>query len=183
MTKNIAKIKEGLRALAHRPNEITSGTVVPGSVNTAECTMSVQLTDDSAPIEGVLLNTVAGNNNGLVLFPKDGSDVVIGTIDGPGAWTLIRAGELTKAAITIGNVTYEIDETQVNVKNGNIVFNVGTDVFKMNTPGESLFQLLNDLITGITLLTVGTGVGPSTVPINVATFNSLLTRLNNLLSA
>jgi hypothetical protein len=183
MTKNTAKIKAGIKALSEHPNEIISGTVVPGSVDTTGFTMSVQLTDNSAPIAGVMLNSVTENSNGLILFPKDGSNVIVGSIDGPGEWALIRASEITKAIITIENVTYEMDSAQVNVKNGTSVFNVGTSVFKMNTASESLFQLLNDLITGITLLTVGTGMGPSTVPINTATFSSLLTRLNNLLSA
>jgi hypothetical protein len=183
MTRNTAKIKAGIKALAHMPYEILSGTVLPGSVDTDAYTMSVQLSDDSEPITGVMLNAVTGDGNGMILFPKDGSNVVIGSIDGPGEWALIKASEITKAIITIGTVTYEMDDTQVNVQNGSVVFNIGEAAFKMNTASESLFQLLNDLITGITLLTVGTSTGPSTVPINVLTFNNLLVRLNNLLSA
>ena len=182
MSKNIAKIKHGIQALAGKPYEITSGTVVPGSVDTDLYTMSVQPTDDTGAIEGVMLGSVTGSN-GILLIPKDGSSVIIGSIDGPGEWTLLKASELQKAIITVGHVTYEIDNTQVNVQNSDVVFNIGASVFKMNTSSESLFSLLQDLLTGLTLLTVGTSTGPSSVPVNVATFNNLLTRLNNLLSA
>ena len=182
MARNTSKIKEGIRALTDRPFEIISGTVVAGSVDTTGYTMSVQPVDGD-PIAGVMLSSVTDNGNGILLVPKDGSNVIIGSIDGPGKWTLIRASELLKTVTTIGNVICEVDDSQVNIQNGNTVLNVGEAVFKINTAGESLFSLLKDLITGLTVLTVGTPSGPSTVPVNVASFNDLLVRLNNLLSA
>ena len=183
MNKNVAKIKAGIRALGQKPYEILSGTVVPGSMNADNYSISVLLTGDSVPIRGVMLNPVTANGNGMVLFPKDGSNVIIGSMDGPGEWVLLKASDLSKAIITIENVKYEIDDTHLSIKNGSVVLDVGAEVLKMNTASESLFHLLKDLITAITVLTVGTSTGPSTVPINVATFDSLLTRLNNLLSA
>ena len=183
MTKNTAKIKAGIRALANNPYEIISGTVVPGSVNTGEYSMSVQPSDDSDPIEGVMLNPVTENGNGMILFPKDGSNVVIGSVDGSGEWVLMRASDLTKAIITIGDVTYEMDNTQMNIRNGDVIFNVSDRVFKMKTPEESLYQLLKDCFTYITALTVPTPSGTSSVPVNVADFNNLITRLDHLLTS
>ena len=183
MSKNTAKIKAGIQVLADKPYEIISGTVVAGSVNTSEYTMSVLPTNGGEPIAEIMLSTITENNSGLVLIPKDGSNVVIGSVDGTGEWTLLKANELDKATITIGNVIYEIDAAQVNIQNGSSVLNIGSSMFKMHTASESLFGVLKDLITGITLLTVSTSAGNSTVPVNIATFNDLLTRLNNLLSA
>ena len=183
MNRNTSKIKEGIRSLANQPYEIISGTVVAGSVDTHACTMSVRPSDRDTAIEGVLLNAITGSGDGMVIFPRDGSNVIIASVDGPGEWTLIKASEITKATITIGNAKYEMDNSAVNIQSGSVVFNVSTSSFKLNTASESLFQLLKDLITGITLLTVGTSTGPSSVPVNVATFNGLITRLSNLLSA
>ncbi len=182
MTKNSVKIKAGIRELASNSFEVISGKVVAGSVNTAKYTMTVQITEHSEPIPHVKLSAVAQNGNGLVLFPKDNSDVVIGSVDGPGEWTLLQSSDLDKVLITIGNVIYEMDETKFSIQNGGVAFDIGSSVFKINTPAESLYQLLSDLITAITLLTVSTSTGPSGVPINVSTFTTLLTRLNNLLS-
>ena len=186
MSRNTAKIKAGLRALTDKPYEIISGTVVGGSVDTSGYTFSVQPTDASMPIEGVMLSTIS-NGNGAILIPKDNSNVIIGTIDGPGAWSLIKANELEKAVVTIGNVQCEMDDTQVNIKNGEVVLNIGTSVFKMSTSNESLFGILNDLLNGLALLEVATVVAgspvTSSVPINATTFVNLQTRLSNLLSA
>ena len=166
-------------ALAYHPNEIISGTVV--SVDTSAYTISVQPSDDGAPIDGVTLNTVTGSDNGVVIFPAAGSDVIIGRVDGPGEWTLIKTGEITKASVKIGNITCVADNTKVTVTNNNVILEISDSAFKLNTASESLFQLLQDLITYITALTVPTSTGPSGVPANVADFTALLSRLNNLL--
>ena len=157
--------------------------MVPGSMDESEYTISVQPSDDSEPIEGVMLNAITNDGNGILLFPKDGSNVVVGSIDGPGEWALIRTSEISKAVITIENITYEMDSTQVKIQNGSVVFNIGASLFKMNTPSESLFQLLKDCFTYITELTVTTTAGTSSIPVNVADFTNLLTRLNNLLTS
>ena len=183
MTKNTTKIKAGISALVDKPYEIISGTVVVGSVDTDQLTISVQPSDDSKPIEGVMLNVITENNNGVVLFPKEESNVIIASIDGPGEWCLIRTSDITKARTRIDHVTYEIDSTQINIKNGAVEFNISDSVFKMNTPGESLFQLLKDCFTYLTELTVPTPSGTSSVPVNVSDFSNLISRLNNLLNA
>ena len=104
MTKNTAKIKEGIRALANSTNEIISGTVVPGSINTIEYSMSVLSSDDGDPVEGVMLNSVIESGNGMILFPADGSNVIIGSIDGPGEWTLLKANEIHNACAIVLDV-------------------------------------------------------------------------------
>ncbi len=183
MNRNTSKIKEGIRRLTSRPHEIISGTVVAGSVDTTSYIMSVQPSDDSEPIEGVLLNTRTEDGNGMILFPEENSDVIIGSIDGPGEWVLLRASKISSVKITIGSVIYEMDNNMVNIQNSNVVLNISDTVFKVNTASESLFQLLKDCFTYITELTVPTPSGTSSIPVNVADFNNLITRLNNLLTS
>ena len=183
MNKNSAKIKSGIRSLAGSHHEITSGTVIPGSLDTSANTVSVQPSDDSNPIEGVMLNAISENGNGFILYPADGSNVVIGTVDGEGEWTLLNASELAKTTVKIGSVQYEMDDTHVSIINGSVLFNVSDSLFKLNTGSENLFQLLKDCFTYMTELTVSTPSGTSSVPVNVADFNSLITRLNNLLTS
>lgn len=182
MTKNTAKIKAGITLLAHKPYEILSGTVVAGSVDTEANTISVQTGNDRPPIEDVLLTAVTAENSGLLIVPKEGSHVIIGSIDGPGQWVVLKASELAQASIKIGPATFLIDENSIKIESSNAVLDIG-NLIKINTAGESLFTLLNDLITAITLITVGTPSGPSTPPVNVASFSALIPRLSNLLSA
>ena len=180
MSKNAARINAGIRALTSQPYEIISGTVV--TVDTSAYTVTVQPPGDGAPIEEVRLSAITGFGDGLVLLPKADSNVIIGSVDGPGEWVLIRASEITNATLKIGHVVYEMDESNIRVQNNNVLLNVGNSVFKMNTAGESLFQLLQDLITYTSALTVSTSTGPSGPPLNISDFNSLLSRLTNLLS-
>ena len=184
MTKNTGRIKAGIRALAKKPNEIISGTVVAGSVDAATCTMSVSTTNGGDPIEGVLLNAVTGDASGFVLLPEDGSSVVIGSVDGSGEWVLIQASDIVKTICTIGNVVCEIDSSQINIQNGSVLFNIGTGQFKMNSSSESLFQLLNDFMNAITTITYTNGSGAAALtPASLPTITNLQTRLGNLLSA
>ena len=186
MTKNTMKIIEGFRTLAEEPYEIVSGTVVTGSLNMVAYTVSVRQTG-GVIIENVMLHAVSNEGNGIILIPEDDSDVIIGSIDGPGEWALLRAGKLTKGIIKIGSVKCEVSGADITIQNGEAVFKISDNLFKMNTPSESLYGLLNDLMTALTLLTVTVTISgtPSTsgVPNNVTTFTNLLSRLNNLLNA
>jgi len=182
MTKNSSKIRAAIEAMARQPVEITSGTVLAGSLDEEAGTVTVQPTDDGMPIADVKITSVAGANYGMLLYPDDDSDVVIATVDGPGEWVVLTPGKLKKAALTIGSVSFTMDSEQVNFVNSNTILNMTDSLFKMKTASESLFSLLNDLISYIMQLTVPTPAGNSGVPINVADFNSLISRLNNLLT-
>lgn len=182
MTKNGAKISEGIRALTKRPYEIIGGTAVAGSVDESNQTLSVIPDGQEGKIEGVLLGAASAATDCMLVLPKDGSHVVIGSVDGPGNWILLQPSEITKVLVTIGNTACTIRESGVKIETGNTVIEVES-VIKIATASESLHAILNDLITAITLITVPTPAGPSGVPVNAATFNSILTRLSNLLSA
>ena len=78
MTKNSVKISEGIRALTRQPYEIMSGTVVAGSVDEGNQTISVQPDGQEGIIEGVLLGAVSATTDAIVVVPKEGSHVVIG---------------------------------------------------------------------------------------------------------
>ncbi len=64
---------------------------------------------------------------------------------------------------------------------GKSVF-VGKDAREAAILGDTLKGLLSDLIDALTMLTVGTGTGPSSVPINVASFLAIKVRLEQILS-
>jgi phage baseplate assembly protein gpV len=62
----------------------------------------------------------------------------------------------------------------------NTELTMSRDGFALKRSTESLNSILSDLIDAIKLLTVTTPVGPSGVPINVATFTAIKERLPNL---
>ena len=75
-------------------------------------------------------------------------------------------------------------------KDGNIrVFNadgktlyIGLNANEAAVLGDTLKGLLDELFDALAALTVGTGTGPSTVPINLAQFQSIKARLQRILS-
>jgi coenzyme F420-reducing hydrogenase gamma subunit len=95
---------------------------------------------------------------------------------------VVKTCEIEKAILKIGSVTCTAESTGIIVECGNTTVDIGT-IIKIGTAGESLFGILNDLLIAMTLMTVTTSTGPSSVPINLASFNALQTRLGNLLSA
>lgn len=53
----------------------------------------------------------------------------------------------------------------------------------IKNPGTSLFTLLNELLTAISTMTVATGTGPSSPPVNAAQFSKIQTQLSTLFTA
>ena len=68
---------------------------------------------------------------------------------------------------------------KVTVKSEQINHNSGKEPMVL---GETLKNLLNDILTSITQLTVPTGLGPSGTPINSADFQNIASKLNTILS-
>lgn len=74
----------------------------------------------------------------------------------------------------------EIDVTgQKIVETGNVQHNNGSEPM---VKGQTLMNLLNELLSACMALTVTTPVGPSTPPVNVAQFASIQAKLNTILS-
>ena len=165
--------------MAQQPYEVRSGTVVPGSVDTDSYTVSILPSGGGKAIDGVLLNSTATNGNGVIAIPRDNSDVVIGTIDGPGEWVVLKTGMVDKVFVKIGNVSCIADSSGVTIQNDGVVFNVGTTKFRMNTGTENLYDLLKDLIQAIRDMSCP----PTTYkPANLTTFEGLSLRLESLLT-
>lgn len=101
---------------------VMSGTVVPGSVDDSKQTCSVQLStddeDDDVHTKGIVLNAVSSNNNGMILYPADGSNVLVAEIDGPGKWGLIKCSNLVKLNVKIGDTTFTITDGKIQMNGG-----------------------------------------------------------------
>lgn len=120
---NTQKIIEGIRQLTHKPYELVSGTVVPGSVDADEYTCSIRLThmdDTDTPLANVMLSAVTENGNGVIRIPADGSNVIIGSVGGRGQYFLVHCSNLAKVLVTIGDTTCQVD-------GDGVVFNRGSN--------------------------------------------------------
>ncbi|NDC42215.1 MAG: hypothetical protein EBZ77_11820 [Chitinophagia bacterium] len=181
MSRNAAIIKAALRQMATDGVAIVNGTVVAGSYNATEQTITVQTGSDA--IEGVRLYPITGSTAGLLLQPADGSEVTIGTIDGPGEWIVLRTSVLEQLSFVRDNVSVVADSHSVKVANNGVEWEAGSSVMALRTPSESLYQVLKDLLTYLQALTVSTAMGPSGPPLNISDFIALSARLDHLLAA
>lgn len=168
MSKDQRNIQQSIRAISHREIEVLSAIVV--SVDESAFTMEVRpsLYED-ADVETitVTLNAISNNGNGYILYPSINSHVVIGSVDGPGEYTLIRASDITKAVVKIGDQVLTMDGNKYGFVKGS----------------ESMKKLLDDLIIAIKAITVTTSTGPSGIPINATDFNNIKTRVDNFLNS
>lgn len=115
------KITDAITGLGNKHIELLSGVVVAGSVDLAEYTCSVLLSsqdEDDEPMPGVLLSSVTENGNGVILVPADGSNVIIGSIDGPGEHFIVRCSDLVKVVVTIGDTTLVMDGSSIVMNGG-----------------------------------------------------------------
>lgn len=180
MNNTLSKIRDGLLALTGAAPQIGSGTVVAGSVDGTSNTCSVQMFEGPVITE-VLLSAISDSAEGIICYPKDNSDVVIGCINGAGQWAVLVGSEFDHYKITTADVKLLISDSGIQLTKGEAKVNI-TDLVKIVTSTESLHAILTDLVNAIAVLTVSTSAGPSSVPVNVSSFTAILARINNLLS-
>jgi hypothetical protein len=154
------QIREGLRDLAKRVGPVQTILATVVSVNEAEFTCV--LNDGDIDIHDVRLRPVLNGNEAQTLIPKAGSYVLAIRIE---EWMLMAADEIDKYRVKIGDMEFEMDGSKF--------------LFKMDS--ETLKKIMDDLLDAIEQLTVNTNVGPSSVPINIASFIAIKTRVDNFL--
>lgn len=146
---------------------VMSGTVVAGSVKNDELVCKVQLSiddDDSTATEGVLLNAVSLNSNGMILYPADGSNVLVAEVDGPGSkLAIIRCSDLVKMQVTIGGTTFTIINGKVKAEDGaGAVLEMSGGMFKLSNATGSLGSMIDGLMDDLIGAAMTTGGGPGT---------------------
>lgn len=166
--KAAKKIAQGIRQISHTEEAILSAVVV--SVDMTAQTMEVRTTmfeDTDSETLTVNLNAVQENGNGVIIYPSVGSNVIIGNIDGPGEYALIRASDIDKALITVGNMIFTMDGNK----------------FGMQIGSESMGKIMGDMIEKVMEMTFTNGGGTTAVSNNVSDLTAIKTRINNFLTA
>ncbi len=182
MNRSSVRIIEGVKELSRRPYEIVSGKVVGGSIDSDANTMSVVLSANGLEIKDVLLKATSDGTDGVIAIPEEGSDVVIGSIDGPGQWVLLQASSVAMWEVRLHGRSVVVSPESIEIDTGVATLKVAEKV-TVRSGTEDLYTVLRDLLDSIKLITVTTSAGPSSVPVNVAMFDAILLRLNNLLAA
>lgn len=141
---------------------------------------------------------LAGSGHGMKTMPPKGSYVWVvfenGQLDMPvyiGGW--FRVGDMPERlestdahgwVTPIGQKLVFDDEGNTYLEEagaGNLV-NIGAEADEAAAKGDTLKSLLDETFDAILQLTVNTGVGPSTPPLNSAAFQAIKQKLSTFLS-
>jgi len=118
---------------------VMSGKVMAGSYDEDDNTVSVQLTADAddTPTEGVLLNVITANTNGMYLVPADDADCIVCEIDGPGQLKqVLWASEYVEVSVIAGDAQLKMKNGKFSLKNGAVDFKT-----MMDTHFNNLFAM------------------------------------------
>lgn len=144
------------------PSAIINATVQAVDETTSSVTVKL---DSGLELDDVRLRAVIKAGNKVVLLPKVGSNILIGKIEGGDDYVVIAVEEIDKIIYVVGTVMFELDANGILLQKGT----------------ETLKKVLDDLIAQIKLIVVPTNVGPSGNPLNGAAFDTIKTRIDNLL--
>lgn len=160
-------IIEGLKMLTgyNRRTRVIAAKVVAVSQSYATCDVQDQ---DGVVLYDVRLRAATdGETSGHVCLPDVGAWVLIANLDGAQAWAVVATEKLSKYSVEIETSLLEMDEDGVKIQRG----------------ADDLKSVLSDLLSALEVLTVTCAApgSPSTPPVNLASFTTLKTRVNNLL--
>lgn len=159
-------------ALSRFIKERVTVTVFPATVTAyQEDFNTIDIVDaDGMDIYDVMLSADIGFGVSFYLKPVVGSNVIVADIGGSGNRHVVIAFS------EVENIKFSIDTTVVEITNSGI---------SISHAGDNLKNILNDLITQIKQITVTSSApgSPTSTPLNFALFDSISTRVNNLLNA
>ena len=127
------------------------------------------------------LKSVIKDGNKFLLIPKVGSVVLVAKIENSDEYVVIAVEEITEHRINIDNVKFIVDDQGLSTAINAVEFNISEDGFLVRKGEETLKRIFDDLFKAIEKITVNTNVGPSSIPINVASFEAIKLRVANFL--
>jgi hypothetical protein len=147
------------------------------------CTVQLTADADGVPTDGVLLNVVTDNTNGMYMLPAVDAHCVVAEVDGPGQLKqVLWASEYTEVQFTVGSSKLTVTDGTVKVKVGaQTKLTMTGSGHKIEAGGQDLGAVLKNVLLHIMAMTVTTGMGPSGTPINFADFENDYTQLAEIL--
>lgn len=170
------QISEDIKRVAGTQNKdsfpMMSGTVVSVDEDSLTCKVELSVKGENNITEDIMLSTVTMNNNGVILYPVENSNVIVGEVDGIGRWTLLKCSSLVKMAVVIGGVTFTLTAAEAEVKQGEAAVLLKDGQIKLNDGSlgglikiEQLVQkinnienLINNVRTAVTAVVIASSV-------------------------
>lgn len=155
------------------------------AVDEGELTCTVESPDGLELYDVRLRATLDGDNTGIVVLPKVGSSVIVGSLgSGDNDHYVAMWSEVDKVVCLIDGASWTVEADGLVVQKGATKLEVGADGVNIERGGVGLKAALDALIEQIKLLTVTCGApgSPSSPPINVAAIQAAQTQIDNILA-
>lgn len=113
-------IKDIIKEIAKGNNSQSIVVCTVTSIDETARTVDVQPIDDGAPLLAVNLQANQNAEVGIVQFPRIGSYVVVGMLDGYDAGVVLLTEDVEKVLATVGNMSIELKEEGIELNGGRL---------------------------------------------------------------
>ena len=178
------QIGEELRRIVGAGNNkrfpVMSGTVKEIDSEGMTCTVQLDADADETPTDGILLNVILENVNGIYMLPVVGANSVVAEVNGPGQLKqLLWSDSYTEVSVTVNETQFIVTDGQIQAKDGGggTMTMTGGKMNYKNTNGGDLFKMwkthlqnMMQHVVNVEAITTDTPTGMSGVPENDPAF-------------
>lgn len=164
MSRQLNDISNALALFASQygPPAIIPATVI--SVDEKKAVISARLIEGSEVID-IRLRSLINDGGSILLVPKEGSLVLLGSINNSNNYVVISIHEVTRIIYKTGKATFDMNDS------GHLI----------QREQETLRKLLEDLLDEILRMRFTTQSGPTVSLVNQPAFEQIKNRIKNLL--
>ncbi|WP_299354705.1 hypothetical protein [uncultured Porphyromonas sp.] len=146
----MSQIASIIRSLAGHPSSVLKVCEVT-SLDRGTRTIDCQPLDETAPILGASLQADSGGTQGMTLYPKVGSLVIVGLVEGTPLGAVLLADELEELNVQIGDQQISITREGIILNEGKLggIIKITDLTSKINTL-EREFNTLKQVLTSWT---------------------------------
>lgn len=182
MTK-AEQIREAIKLLASVGGEsFANSAILQGTVISVSNDVTADVEVDGLTYHDVQLQAIKnGSGKSLVLVPANKTKCLIGSIENGDRFYMLTCDQVEKVIGKIQGADLLIDKNGFSYEKGTTKFVVEGGSVEIKRGANSLGSLIDELISAVLKLTVGTPAGPSTVPSNAPEFAIIQTKFKTLL--
>lgn len=143
----IASIIQQLSGTSSPYLKVCQVTAVDRTARTVDC----EPLDESAPLLGCNLQGDQEGEEGLVLFPKVGSIVLVGLVEGADTGAVLLTDELDDLELHIGKMSFSVSAEGISFNEGKLggLVKIETLTKRLNTIEQDINELKQALTTWI----------------------------------
>jgi len=178
-------IKGMVEKIADRIPIIFTGIVKSVDFDAYTCEVQLNVNEDGNVTKDIVINAALEVTKGLIQIPAEGSVVWVAKLDGGGNRGVIKCSEVQQLLWRVGDdVQISSNQNYLDLKAGDgLQLLMAAGKFKIKNGSKNLLTILLDILTHIEQITVNAAGAPTSVPINVASFEADRVALQQLLTA